>query len=310
MSDEVTLSIVIPCYNSSRWLSETLQSILAQTRADWEAVVVDDGSTDSSSEIVRSFAARDTRIRLVRQANAGRPAARNKGAQVTRGRFICFLDADDLWDPRYVEIMVRALEGKPKISGCVCESLLFSDTGKSRLGPLPGDGKPLVEVDDILTNSGWGIHAVVIRREAFDRAGRFDEQFKNAEDWDLWLRLLTHSSFLAIRQPLALYRQHSMQTSKNRLRMAHCIKRVAVKFQREHSAVVRRYGRKRYHEGIARTLRRHGLAAERAGDLRSALRITLYAWMMAPHKLGHARAAAMLCLRIIAKYLGPKPLPR
>ena len=310
MGTKVTLSIVIACYNCAEWVSQTLESVLAQMRDDWEVIVVDDGSADKSSEIVREYVAQDGRIRLIQQANAGMPAARNKGAKTARGTFICFLDADDLWDRRFIETMVVALEAEPRITGCVCESLLFYENGQERLAPLPVKEKRLIEIDDILTNCGWGVNAAVLRREAFERVGRFDEKFKSSADWDLWLRMLAAGSFLVIRQPLALYRQHSMQTSKNRLRMAHYFKQVTDKFQREHSAVVQRYGRKRYREGIARTLRRHGLAAERAGDLRSALRITLYAWMMAPRKLGHARAAATLYLRIVAGCLVPKPLKR
>ncbi len=115
------ISVIIPVYNSEKWLSACLSSLLAQTFRDWEAVCVDDGSTDRSANILTAYAARDGRIRVFWQKNEGPSSARNHGLLAVRGEYIAFVDADDEVDPRYLELMLGSLKRYPQAGLAWCE---------------------------------------------------------------------------------------------------------------------------------------------------------------------------------------------
>ena len=114
------VSIITPCYNAGRFVAETIESVLGQTWPDWEMIVVDDGSSDASADIVARFAERDSRIRLIRQANAGTACARNAAMRQARGRYIALLDADDVWEPEFLERQLAFMKAKGAI--CVCSA--------------------------------------------------------------------------------------------------------------------------------------------------------------------------------------------
>jgi len=103
MNSSVLISIVTPMYNGEKFVSQTIESVLAQTYRNWEMVIVDDGSKDNSAAIVANYAEKDSRIRLIQQSNSGSAAARNHALREANGRYICFLDADDLWDSQFLE---------------------------------------------------------------------------------------------------------------------------------------------------------------------------------------------------------------
>ena len=96
------ISIVTPMYNGEKYVEETIQSVLKQTYPNWEMVIVDDGSKDNGPSIVEKYAQTDNRIKLLRQSNAGSSAARNNGLKHVQGRFVCFLDSDDFWEPNFL----------------------------------------------------------------------------------------------------------------------------------------------------------------------------------------------------------------
>lgn len=106
------ISIVTPMYNGGRFVAQTIESVLAQTYPHWEMLIVDDGSKDDSPEIVGAYSARDPRIKLIRQPNSGSAAARNNALRRARGRYICFLDADDLWDPEFLARQIAFIQEK------------------------------------------------------------------------------------------------------------------------------------------------------------------------------------------------------
>ena len=120
MMNNKLVSIITPCYNGGRFIAETINSVLAQTYKEWEMIIVDDGSSDDSAKIVKSFADKDERISLVSQENAGSAAARNNGIRRAKGRFIALLDADDLWDPDFLRQQLRFMKRKNTI--CVFSS--------------------------------------------------------------------------------------------------------------------------------------------------------------------------------------------
>jgi hypothetical protein len=195
------VSVIVPLYNKALWINRCLDSILGQTYADFEVIVVDDGSTDGSE---RKVAERnDARIRLIRQANAGPGAARNRGAKEARGRLIAMLDADDAWHPEYLACSVSILEACGERVACLTWAMMEHPSGRStserwqRIGipagvyrVTPGTPLPLLLgfVSNMLPSS------TVIRREVFDREGGFYARTRClfAEDAYLWLKVLLH----------------------------------------------------------------------------------------------------------------------
>lgn len=114
------VSIITPCYNAERYIAETIESVLGQTYPHWEMIVVDDGSSDSSADIAERYAAADARIRVSRQANAGTACARNAAMREAQGRYIALLDADDVWEPLFLERQLAFMEEHRAI--CVCSA--------------------------------------------------------------------------------------------------------------------------------------------------------------------------------------------
>ncbi len=212
------VSVIVPVYNGRAYIGAALESLRAQTYADWEALVVDDGSTDGSAEIVRGFGRGDARIALHQQANRGLPAARNAGIRRAGGEFVAFLDADDLWLPHKLERQVDAW----------AEGVLYSDAYL-----MPGDRPGSERIGDhirfargqifgsLLEENIVPVLTAFFSRELVERAGCFDETLVlGCEDYDLWLRLATDDvPFDFIQEPLAAYRVHAQAMSLNSVNM-------------------------------------------------------------------------------------------
>jgi peptidoglycan/xylan/chitin deacetylase (PgdA/CDA1 family) len=181
------VSVVVPAFNAEPTLAVALDSLAAQTQRDWEAIVVDDGSTDATAALVARRAAADPRLRLVRQANGGVSAARNAGIALARAPWLAFLDADDWLVPEAFETLLDALRARPELDGVHC--------GWTRIAPDGREAHEICPCDDERMfawhahNCGFAIHAVMVRRELVERAGGFDPSLTTCEDWDLWMRL-------------------------------------------------------------------------------------------------------------------------
>jgi glycosyltransferase involved in cell wall biosynthesis len=204
---EPSVSVIIPAHDAEPFIREALDSLLAQTLTDWEAIVVDDGSTDSTSAVVRSFASIDPRIRLVSQAQAGPSVARNAGCRLARGRLFGFLDADDAYDPAFLEEQRRFIEKYPDhdVYSCNVDALLPDGTRHPyplgrRFGAVTRVG-----LSDLLGGNRFTIISLV-RPSAFWRVGGF-RVLPMLEDYDLWLRM-AHSGARFVHNParLAVYR--------------------------------------------------------------------------------------------------------
>jgi glycosyltransferase involved in cell wall biosynthesis len=199
------VSVVIPTYNYGRYLPETIDSVLGQTYADREIIVIDDGSTDDTAEIIRRYG---DKVIYLAQANTGLPATRNRGCAVARGEYFAFLDADDVWLPNKLEVQVRALERNPDI-GMVCGSMNRIDIDSRPLpGPKPSDppGETTIEMLERGTAlpSTW-----MIRRSCFEGVGGFDEQLTSMEDYEFALRVAMHCKVACLPEVLVNYRVHS-----------------------------------------------------------------------------------------------------
>ena len=206
----VQYSIIIPLYNKASYVRKAVESVVAQTYHDWELVVVDDGSIDGGGEIIKSI--KDSRIRLVKQDNAGVSAARNRGVAECTSPYICFLDADDWWEPSFLEEMANLIERYPD-AGIYGTGYWIVKNGKKRLAPIGVDeGFSEGEINychvyaKTLCMPLTSI-SVCISREVFDEAEGFPLGITLGEDFMLWLRIaLTHKTVL-LNRPLANYNQ-------------------------------------------------------------------------------------------------------
>ncbi|MBV5264748.1 glycosyltransferase family 2 protein [Pinisolibacter aquiterrae] len=213
-------SIVVPAYDAAATIGETLRSLLAQTFADFEVIVVDDGSSDRTAEIVEGF--EDPRIRLVRQRNRGLAGAHNTGIAASRGEFVGFCDADDLWMPEKLELHVDHLRREPEVGISFAGSSMIDIEGR----PLRVAQRPkltgLTAADVFLRNPIGNGSAAVVRRVAFDaiawrppqeseRDWWFDETFRQSDDIEGWLRFAVTTDWRIEGIPglLTAYRIHT-----------------------------------------------------------------------------------------------------
>ena len=199
------VSVITPAYNAERFIREALDSVMAQTWRDFEVVVVDDGSTDSTREIVESC---DGPIRLIQQANAGPSAARNHGVREARGELVAFVDSDDLWLPEKLAEQVPLFddEGEVGLVYCHCDRM----TADGRVVPTPHPPRPQGRVFlDFLLRNHCPTSGAVVRRDVFLECGGFPEDMIWAEDWHLWLRIARKFEFAAVEKVLVRHRVHA-----------------------------------------------------------------------------------------------------
>ena len=203
------VSVIIPAYNHADLLPRTIKSVLDQTFRDFELLVVDDGSTDNTDEVVEGFSRIDSRVAYVWQKNSGGPAGpRNTGIEKSKGKYVAFLDHDDEWMKTKLEKQVRLFEESPVETGFVaCDYYVMAGLkgetkSEYRLPAFAGGTAfgSILRRDFIKTAS-----VVVVRKNVLDDVGGFDEQLKCGEDTDLWLRISEKYGFATVREFLAIY---------------------------------------------------------------------------------------------------------
>ena len=208
----MNVSIIIPAFNAANTIAETVASVLAQTVADWEAVIVDDGSTDRTGKLADKFARQDARIRVVHQVNGGEAAARNAGLMAARHEWILFLDADDYIAPQYLERMRDAVTANPGLDAVHCGWARIAADGTElidRYEPPTGD-----MFDVWAQRSAFPVHACIVRASQIAEVGLFDISLRKSADWDLWQRIArTGAQFGAVREVLAFYRMGASSAS-------------------------------------------------------------------------------------------------
>uniref|UniRef100_UPI00405607F6 glycosyltransferase family 2 protein n=1 Tax=Agathobacter sp. TaxID=2021311 RepID=UPI00405607F6 len=181
------VSIITPCYNGEKYISETMDSVLAQTYKDWEMIVVDDGSKDNSADIVRSYARRDSRIQLVQQANGGSAAARNNGIRRAKGQYIALLDADDVWMPEFLESQIAFMKEKDAV--CVyCSYSRIDADSKDILGPVRS--KPVVTVEDMMVMNRIGCLSGLYDSSKHGKIYLREELKSIRDDYAYWLDIV------------------------------------------------------------------------------------------------------------------------
>ena len=213
------ISIIIPAYNVAGYIGEAIRSVLAQSLTDYEAIVINDGSTDHLEQVLEPF--RDDII-YVRQENRGLSGARNTGLRLARGEYIALLDADDVLMPDYLEKMTRLMEAEPAPDIASSNAVLFGL--EQWEGKLYHDIYPSsvpVTAERLLARESNIFVAVMFRRALLAEVGMFDEVIRHgAEDFDLWLRMARHGCRFAVTpEPLVKYRKRANSLSGNDERM-------------------------------------------------------------------------------------------
>jgi glycosyltransferase involved in cell wall biosynthesis len=237
-------SVVIPAFNSMATLDETVGSVLAQTQADLELIVVDDGSTDGTPQRLAELRRSDPRLRVMEQANAGTAAARNAGAAEARGEHLSFLDHDDLWLPGYLEAMERALRDHPTAGFAFTDAWILDDrygrilrrTSFEHYDEIPVEPSPedlllrLIEINFVMSS-------VTLHREAFAAVDGFDPAIRGADDWDLWLRLAAAGYSAAPAGECALIQRNTVGSqSKDEAMMLRNMERVLTRVGTDYEA--------------------------------------------------------------------------
>ena len=206
---------MIPCYNQAYFLSEAIESALSQSYPNFEIIVVDDGSTDDTSEV----ASRYQKVRIVRQDNQGLPGARNAGLAESTGEYVVFLDADDRLLPEALEVGVRELEAHPEcafVSGR-CDNVAADGR------PLPAPPRLHVEGDHyqaLLRRCYiWPPGVVMYRRAVFECVGGFDPSYRSAEDYEMYLRIARRFPVCNHKKVVVEYRRYATSMTSDRARM-------------------------------------------------------------------------------------------
>ncbi|GAA1860662.1 hypothetical protein GCM10009836_46030 [Pseudonocardia ailaonensis] len=187
--------MITPAYNVGRWIGEAVDSVLAQTERRFEYVVVDDGSTDDTADVVRERAARDPRVRLVQVPNGGSGAARNIGLAATTAPHVAFLDGDDRWRPDFLRHTLATLATAPPETGMVyCHTRVMLENGRVVMARWQPTGR--VDLDRLLAANcpPHNGSSLLIRRSCFAEAGEFDASLPSTVDFEMWLRIATSSS--------------------------------------------------------------------------------------------------------------------
>ncbi|MEJ7663693.1 MAG: glycosyltransferase [Hymenobacter sp.] len=226
------VSVIIPCYNYGWILMETLNSVLDQTYSAWECIVVDDGSSDNTKQIVEEYSRRDCRIKYVFQPNKGMSAARNTGVRESGGDYIQFLDADDLLVPTKLELQVAFLNSSPEIDLTYGDVRYFRHENSEILSRSfnMNDEKWMVEVEGygpkllnaLVAGNIMVMNAPLLRRSLLLKVGPFCEHIRYMEDWEFWVRCGMAGAFFHYENsPLirVLVRVHPTSTSQNQIQM-------------------------------------------------------------------------------------------
>jgi len=215
------VSIIIPTFDCGGFIERTLNSVLAQSFRDYEIIVLDDGSTDGTREVLAPWI---DRINYFYQPNGGLAHARNVAISRSRGELLAYLDADDLWHPHKLQHQVEFMDSHPECGLLHTELTIIDDEDRiimdrwyASSGHVPARGARLI---DFIHYNNMQVPSVMERRECFERVGGFDERFRRLEDYLHWLRVVLQGHSVGyIDEPLALYRRRSGSLSRNQAAM-------------------------------------------------------------------------------------------
>jgi glycosyltransferase involved in cell wall biosynthesis len=212
------ISVIIPTYNHGQFIEEAVESVLAQTYKNFEVIVVDDGSTDNTREILKKY---ERGITYIFQNNKGVSSARNHGLSIAKGEVIAFLDSDDVWLPEKLSSQLKIMQGEHSIGLVGCGSYVMDYLGNVEREWVPKHYKSQEEflqqlsIRNILHNPS----CMLVKKECFNRAGFFNECLQFGEDWDMWLRIAKHYKVDFAERPLMKFRKHGFSKSYKRVKI-------------------------------------------------------------------------------------------
>jgi len=272
------VSVIIPTLNRSQMLSCALESVLTQSYPNYEVIVVDDGSSDGTRELVGRYCNNNSRVRLIEHGERrGAQAARNTGIRESRGEWIAFLDSDDQWLPHSLEARLK-VANRERVKVVHSECYVIREEGKKKPFGIPPMAGWIYH--DLLTRQGPVFPALLVARQALETIGYLDEQIVSYQEWDAAIRLAKHYPFGFAAQPTFIYDCRGADTiSKDLLRDAMGYEQV---FRKHILAILR-------HAGARATARHFEGAAVRyqaAGQLFSARRCKLMALLCWPTRPG------------------------
>lgn len=236
------ISVIIPTYNRAHYICEAIDSALAQTYKNIEIIVVDDGSTDNTKDIIHQLY--NSKVTYILQKNAGPSSARNNGIKHSKGDLIAFLDSDDVWLPEKLEKQVKLIDQSHDI-GLVACGIYKIDSDKNIVGnPVINRNynskrsflKELM-IHNIITGGGSNS---LIRRECFERVGLFDENLWIGEDWNLWLRIAKQYEVRFVEEPLIKYRIHGNNLHKDLTKAEDSMKKNVLRNTNKYQLITRR----------------------------------------------------------------------
>lgn len=203
-------SVIIPLYNKAPYIAKAIESVLGQTFRDFEVIVIDDGSTDQSLEVAKTF--ENKSITIISQPNSGVSTARNNGVKLAKHPYICFLDADDWWHPTFLEEMKRLITDFPD-AGIYGSGYYIVKHGQERIAPIgvpQGFERGIIDYCEVYAKTlcmPLTSISVVIPKHIFDEEEGFKSQLKFGEDFDLWIRIALKHKVILVNKPLAYYNQ-------------------------------------------------------------------------------------------------------
>jgi glycosyltransferase involved in cell wall biosynthesis len=258
------VSVIIPAFNSERYLSDAVESVLNQTYKNFELIVVNDGSTDRTEEILKQYF---DRIQYIYQHNKGVAAARNTGIRVSKGEYVAFLDSDDIWAKNNLRLQINYLKNNPDIGLIYGEIVNFNghETDEELWSVIMETPRPKGHIfQDLILACLFQTSTVMVRRRVLDTVGFFNESLPLGEDYDLWLRIAANHKVGYVPDMLCKYRRHaSSLTATNLLEMPwelKVVERALKMFPQEKEKIPslklrKRFAKTYFHNGYAAFLR-------------------------------------------------------
>jgi glycosyltransferase involved in cell wall biosynthesis len=290
-----TVDVIIPAFNGAKYLPAAIESVISQTFDDWQIVLVDDGSTDNTAEVVAPYMDRlGSKIRYIKQENRGLPAARNTAIRASTSEFLALLDADDVWLPCRLEESLKAMAERPQaglayglIRGIDPEDRPFGSTWVGNLKDPAGH----IATHIFTRKVELPCPTITFRRRCIEEVGVFDEAMRATEDRDLWLRIALRYEIAFVPKLLAYYRlsPESMSTDPQRMLQAQ------LQFIRKHYGS-KGCGLRPRQIALARAYKQRAEALKKRGQPRAALLSSLRALALYPPDMDNFRTAGSLLL--------------
>lgn len=236
------VSIVMPIYNTERYLPEAVRSVLAQTYQNWELLVLNDESPGDARSVMAGFD--DPRIRFLEHKNGGPAFTRNRGIQESRGEFIAFLDSDDVWLPEKLDKQLALFRRNPDVGVVYSQRETIDEQGCVLQGYKPQLHSGMI-LDRLYVDNFVCMSSAIMKRAVFEKVGLIDERLRMSEDFDYWLRVACFFSFAPLDEALVRYRVHTAQVSKNTDYRIKTVWEIRDRFDREFGQYVGFWARRR-----------------------------------------------------------------